>query len=310
MGFLGPNGAGKSTIIRILCGLLRPSAGRALVAGIDVARDPGGGAPAHRLHVAEILALPRLTVLENLRFFGGVYGVPRGEARRAHPLRGRDGRARRARADARRRRSPAAGSSGSRSAARSCTAADPVPRRADLRRRPAVAPALLGPDPRRWPPRASRVLVSTHYMDEAEYCNRIALINHGRLVALGTPAELRSAALGGELLRSNATNARAGDRMRCGRLPGVRDVAVVRQRAARAGGRCGGARSASCAELLARAGARSQPHRRHRADAGGRASCTWSAATRRRAGGRGMKLRRIKAIAVKESCRSCATRAA
>ena len=58
MGFLGPNGAGKSTIIRTLCGLLRPSSGRAIVGGIDVARS-GGGTPAHRIHVAEVFALSR-----------------------------------------------------------------------------------------------------------------------------------------------------------------------------------------------------------------------------------------------------------
>ena len=58
-GFLGPNGSGKSTTIRILCGLLRPSSGRAKVAGIDVAARPRGRSPAYRLYVAEIFALQR-----------------------------------------------------------------------------------------------------------------------------------------------------------------------------------------------------------------------------------------------------------
>jgi ABC-2 type transport system ATP-binding protein len=79
MGFLGRNGAGKSTIIRILCGLLRPSAGRALVASIDVARDP----ERVREHIGDMsqkFSLYRdLTVEENLRFFGGIYRVPREE---------------------------------------------------------------------------------------------------------------------------------------------------------------------------------------------------------------------------------------
>ena len=56
-GFLGANGAGKSTTIRMLCGLLRPTSGTAIVGGVDVSRDPEGGEAAHRLHVAEVFAL-------------------------------------------------------------------------------------------------------------------------------------------------------------------------------------------------------------------------------------------------------------
>ena len=84
MGFLGPNGAGKSTIIRILCGLLRPSSGRVLVAGIDVARDPEA-VRARIGYMSQKFSLYRdLTVDENLRFFGGIYGVPRAELRRTY----------------------------------------------------------------------------------------------------------------------------------------------------------------------------------------------------------------------------------
>src|SRR2546430_5722827 len=76
-GFLGSNGAGKSTTIRMLCGLLRPTAGTARVGGIDVSRDPEGvkrriGYMSQRFSLYE-----QLTVNQNIRFFGGIYGLDR-----------------------------------------------------------------------------------------------------------------------------------------------------------------------------------------------------------------------------------------
>src|SRR5574340_1344245 len=76
-GFLGSNGAGKSTTIRMLCGLLRPSAGTAVVGGVDVTRDPEGvkrriGYMSQRFSLYEAL-----TVNQNIRFFGGIYGLSR-----------------------------------------------------------------------------------------------------------------------------------------------------------------------------------------------------------------------------------------
>src|SRR4029079_13697600 len=87
-GFLGSNGAGKSTTIRMLCGLLQPTSGAATVGGVDVGRDPEGvkrriGYMSQRFSLYE-----RLTVDQNIRFFGGIYGLDRDrlEARRRFVL--------------------------------------------------------------------------------------------------------------------------------------------------------------------------------------------------------------------------------
>ncbi|MGP0088837.1 MAG: ATP-binding cassette domain-containing protein [Xanthobacteraceae bacterium] len=199
MGFLGPNGAGKSTIIRILCGLLGASGGCAIVAGIDVSRDPEG--VRQRIgYMSQKFSLYRdLTVEENLRFFGGIYGVPGAELaeriRFAVDMAGLAGRER----------------------ALVATLAGGWQQRLALGcavlHRP---PILFLDEPTSGVEPASRrrfwdlihtlasdgvtVLVSTHYMDEAEYCHRAALINHGRLIAIGSPAKLKQTALGGELL--------------------------------------------------------------------------------------------------------------
>ena len=199
MGFLGPNGAGKSTTIRILCGLLRPTEGCATVAGRDVARDPEG-VRQHIGYMSQRFSLYRdLTVEENLRFFGGIYSVPRAEL-----------------ADRVRFAVAMAGLAG-REKALVATLAGGWQQRLALGcavlHRP---PILFLDEPTSGVEPASRrrfwdliyslahdgvtVLVSTHYMDEAEYCHRIALINRGRLIATGSPAQLRETALGGDLL--------------------------------------------------------------------------------------------------------------
>jgi ABC-2 type transport system ATP-binding protein len=199
MGFLGPNGAGKSTIIRILCGLLRPSAGRVFVAGIDVAKDPER--VRERIgYMSQKFSLYRdLSVEENLRFFGGIYRVPRNELpermRFAIDMAGLAGREK----------------------ALVATLAGGWQQRLALGcavlHRP---PILFLDEPTSGVEPTSRrrfwdlihtlaadgvtVLVSTHYMEEAEYCDRVALINQGRLIAIGSPDELKHTALGGELL--------------------------------------------------------------------------------------------------------------
>jgi ABC-2 type transport system ATP-binding protein len=199
MGFIGPNGAGKSTLIRILCGLLHPSAGRALVAGIDVARDPE--AVRRRIgYMSQKFSLYNdLSVLENLRFFAGIYGVPRADL-----------------AERLRFAIDMAGLAGRESVLVANLAGGWKQRLAlgaAILHRPAILfldEPTSGVDPasrrRFWDlihtlgAEGVSVLVSTHYMDEAEYCHRIALINRGRLVALGTPLELKQRSLGGDLL--------------------------------------------------------------------------------------------------------------
>jgi ABC-2 type transport system ATP-binding protein len=224
MGFIGPNGAGKSTLIRILCGLLRPSGGRALVAGIDVARDPE--AVRRRIgYMSQKFSLYNdLSVIENLQFFAGIYGVARADfaarLRFAVDMAGLAGREN----------------------ALVATLAGGWKQRLALGAAILHRPAILfldeptsgvDPDSRRrfWDlihtlgDEGVSVLVSTHYMDEAEYCHRIALMHRGRLIALGTPLELRQRSLGGELVVLEGD--RIGDAVaEVEQAPGVRDVAM------------------------------------------------------------------------------------
>ncbi|MDE2199554.1 MAG: ABC transporter ATP-binding protein [Rhodospirillales bacterium] len=199
VGFIGPNGAGKSTTIRMLSALLRPTAGRARVAGFDVVRE-ANQVRAHIGYMSQTFSLyGSLTVAENLRFFAGIYRVPPAmfEARRRFAI-------------------AMAGLEGREDALVSTLAGGWKQRLAlgcAILHRPPVLfldepTSGVEPEARRlfWELihrlAAERVtiLVSTHYMDEAEYCNRIALIDRGRLVALGSPGTLRRRELGGTLL--------------------------------------------------------------------------------------------------------------
>lgn len=190
-GFLGANGAGKSTTIRMLCGLLRPSSGTALVGGIDVARDPEGvkqriGYMSQRFSLYEAL-----TVDQNIRFFAGIYGL-RGAAfdeRRGFILQ-------------------MAGLHGKEDAVTRDLAGG-------WRQRLALGCAILhqppivfldeptgGVDPvsrrqfwnliRDLSSRGVTILVTTHHLDEVEHCDRVAMIHAGKLAALGTTTALKA----------------------------------------------------------------------------------------------------------------------
>lgn len=190
LGFLGPNGAGKTTVIRMLTGLLAPTSGTGRVAGLDVATE--AEAIKQRIgYMSQLFSLyGDLTVEENIALFAGLYGVT-GERFQAR----RDWVLGMAHLEAHRGR---------------LTAELPL----GWKQRLALGCAMLheppilfldeptsGVDPlsRRsfWElidaqaARGTTVFVTTHYMEEAEYCQRVALMNRGRLIALDRPAALR-----------------------------------------------------------------------------------------------------------------------
>jgi ABC-2 type transport system ATP-binding protein len=191
-GFLGPNGAGKTTTIKMLTGLLRATSGRATVAGFDLARETESVKRSIG-YMSQLFSLyGDLTVEENIAFFAGLYGVPR--ARRAER---RDWVLEMAGLKDHRRRLTQELSLGWKQRLALGTAVlheppvlfldeptsgvDPISRRDfwDL------IGALAGG--------GTTVFVSTHYMEEAEYCHRLALMNRGRIIALDRPTALRAA---------------------------------------------------------------------------------------------------------------------
>ena len=189
-GFLGPNGAGKSTTIRMLCGLLMPTGGRGFVGGFDIIREPESikgivGYMSQRFSLYD-----DLTVEENIDFFAGIYSVPREKREK--------------------RKEWVLEMAGIRERSRSLTRT----LAGGFKQRLALGCAILheppiifldeptsGVDPvsRRnfWALIAemsaagTTVFVTTHYMDEADYCDRLALIYRGKIIAEGTPADLR-----------------------------------------------------------------------------------------------------------------------
>jgi ABC-2 type transport system ATP-binding protein len=204
-GFLGSNGAGKSTTIRMLCGLLKPTSGTATVGGVDVSRDPEGvkqriGYMSQRFSLYE-----RLTVDQNIRFFAGIYGLDA------------------ARLDRRRRFVIEMAGLEGREQTRTGDLAG------GWRQRLALGCAILheppivfldeptgGVDPlsRRqfWnlidhlSASGVTVLVTTHYLDEAEHCHRIAIIHAGRLAAIGSTDELKHIFVNRAIVEVHAAN--------------------------------------------------------------------------------------------------------
>ena len=197
-GILGPNGSGKTTTIRMLCGLLAPTEGTASVGGIDIAREPER-VKAIIGYMSQAFGLYRdLTVEENLRFYGGVYGLERElPARVAWALQ-------RMQLEEIAGRIVAVLSGGQKQRLGLGCATLHHPRVLFLDEPTAgVDPAarrLFWSIIRGLAAEGTTIIVTTHYMDEAERFDRLAFLSRGRLKAAGTPAEVRASFGGGMTL--------------------------------------------------------------------------------------------------------------
>ena len=223
-GFLGPNGAGKSTTIRILCGLLKPSGGRARVGGLDVAAVPEQVRKNIGYMSQKFSLYDDLSVEENIDFFSGIYRVPRAlrAERKDHALR-------MAALEERRGALTRTLSGGwKQRLALGCailhrppilfldeptSGVDPIARRAFWALIYQLSDA------------GHTVFVSTHYMDEAEYCHRLALMYRGRIIALGAPEELKSTMPSQSLLDLQSSDP-LGSMRALEKEPGIGDIAV------------------------------------------------------------------------------------
>ena len=223
-GFLGPNGAGKSTTIRMLCGLLLPTSGTASVGGLDVMTQSEAIKKNIGYMSQKFSLYDDLTVEENIDFFSGIYGVPRARRpeRKAYVLK---------MAGIEERRSTLThllSGGWKQRLALGCailheppilfldeptSGVDPIARRTfwDLIYQLSAA--------------GHTIFVSTHYMDEAEYCHRLALMYRGKIIALGTPGELKQSLQGHYLLRLESSDI-FGSMQTLEKLEGVSDVAV------------------------------------------------------------------------------------
>jgi len=204
-GFIGPNGAGKSTTIRMLCGLLMPTSGEGRVAGYDISREQEK-IKKHIGYMSQKFSLyADLTVEENINFYGGIYGLTNNELKE----RGEWVIEMAGLTDHRRSLTGILSGGWKQRLALGCailheppiifldeptSGVDPISRRAfwDLIYEMSA--------------RGVTVFVTTHYMDEAEYCDRIALIYRGLVIALGTPQELKTERMSDEILDVRCEN--------------------------------------------------------------------------------------------------------
>lgn len=198
-GFLGPNGAGKSTTIRILCGLLSPTSGSGTVAGFDIIRQ-SEKIKSHIGYMSQKFSLyDDLTVEENIDFYSGIYGVPRKQKMQrkewALTMSGLN--------EHKKRRTSTLAGGWKQRLALGCailheppilfldeptSGVDPISRRSFWQLIYELSDSGV------------TVFVTTHYMEEAEYCDRLGMIYRGEVVALGTPSELKATSLEGRII--------------------------------------------------------------------------------------------------------------
>lgn len=190
-GFLGANGAGKSTTIRMLCGILKPTSGTGVVGGVDITKTPEKVKDFIGYMSQKFSLYDDLTIDENLNFYAGIYGVENREevTRKALEMAGLQGKA------------------------KMLTGSLPVGWKQQLSLASAVmhSPSILfldeptsGVDPntrrrfwesiRKMADDGTTVFVTTHYMLEAEYCDRLSIMRQGKVIALGSPEQLKAGA--------------------------------------------------------------------------------------------------------------------
>jgi ABC-2 type transport system ATP-binding protein len=223
-GLLGPNGAGKSTTIRMLCGLLAPTAGTGRVAGFDIVRDTERIKERIGYMSQRFSLYDELTVAENIEFFSGIYRLPRAKKREREAwvlemagLR-----------DHRHARTGELSGGWKQRLALGC---------AVLHEPPVLfldePTSGVDPNSRRrfWDliyglaDRGATVLVTTHYMEEAEYCDRLGIVYRGELIALGAPRDVKTRLMTDAVLEIACDRpAEAMDAVE--RLPSVREAAL------------------------------------------------------------------------------------
>ncbi|HVT72718.1 MAG TPA: ABC transporter ATP-binding protein [Lacunisphaera sp.] len=223
-GFLGPNGAGKSTTIRLLCGLLTPTGGRGRVAGFDIVRETEKIRTRIGYMSQKFSLYDELTVEENIDFYSGIYRLPREKKgpRKDWVL------AMAGLREHRRSRTGELSGGWKQRLALGCavlheppilfldeptSGVDPNSRRQFWE----LIYALSG--------QGVTVFVTTHYMEESEYCDRLGIVYRGEIIALGTPRELKTQHMPEAVLELDCD--RPNDAMLAlERLPAVKEVAL------------------------------------------------------------------------------------
>jgi len=222
-GFLGPNGAGKSTTIRMLCGIISPTSGSGQVAGFDIIREQGKIKENIGYMSQKFSLYNDLTVEENINFYSGIYKIPAQEKKERF-----------------KETICTAGLEGMESKLTSTLAGGWKQRLAlgcALIHRPRIIfldEPTSGVDPitranfwgviKELADKGVTVFVTTHYMDEAENCNRMVLIYHGTIIAMGTPHEMKTERMKDEVLEITLANSQDWlDRI--SKIEGVKEAA-------------------------------------------------------------------------------------